>query len=142
MSLPLEKRTFTVDEYHRMGAAGIFSEEERVELIEGEIITMSPIGTAHAACVNRLTALLIRKLGSRAIVSIQNPVRLNNRSEPQPDIVILKPRVDFYASATPTPKDVILAIEVSDTTVRYDRSIKVPLYARTKVPEVWIARLA
>src|SRR5207249_1607451 len=99
------RHLFTVDEYHRMGEAGIFAEGKRVELIEGEIIEMSPIGSLHAARVKRLTRLLVRRLGIRAIVQVQDPVVLNRFSEPEPDLAVLKPRDDFYASGHPEPAD-------------------------------------
>ena len=139
--IEVTKKLFTVDEYHRMGEAGIFGPEERVELIEGEILQMSPIGIRHAACVNRANKLLITRLQDRAIVSIQNPVTLDKYSEPQPDILILKPRDDFYVTTGHRPSDVLLMIEVSDSTLRYDTRRKVPLYAATGIPEVWVEDL-
>ncbi len=138
MSVQIARRFFTVDEYHRMGAAGIFSEDDHVELIEGEILKMSPIGSRHAASVNRLNTLFNNLLGARAIVSVQNPILLNDFSEPQPDIALVKPRDDFYAQALPTAADVLLIIEVADTSVDYDRDIKLPAYARSGIPEVWL----
>jgi Uma2 family endonuclease len=135
------RRLFTVDEYYRMAEAGILGEDDRVELIKGEIVKMSPIGSSHAACVNPLTRLLSQSIGDHAIVSVQSPLRLNNRSEPVPDLVLLAPRGDFYASAHPGPDDVHLLIEVSDTTLAYDSVIKLRLYARSGVSEVWIVDL-
>jgi Uma2 family endonuclease len=131
-----------VDDYYRMVEVGLLREDERVELIEGEVIRMSPIGSRHAACVARLTKLFSRLAGESAIVWVQNPVRLDDFSEPQPDVALLKPRADFYANAHPTPADVLLIVEVSDTTIGYDRQVKVPLYARAGVPEVWVIDLA
>jgi len=131
----------TVQEYHRMGEVGIFGEDDRVELIEGELIDMTPIGSAHAGKVNRLQAVLSRTLRDRAIVSVQNPVILGTESEPQPDVMVLKTREDFYESSHPRPQDVLLLIEVADTTDRYDRAVKVPLYARHGIPEVWLLDL-
>jgi Uma2 family endonuclease len=142
MSVQVQRRTFTVDEYHRMAEAGILSEDDRVELIDGEIVKMSPIGSCHVACVNRLTAVLTSKIGGAAIVSVQNPFAVDEYSEPQPDIVILKPSEDFYAHSLPTAQDVLLIIEVADTSLSYDRNVKVPAYARAGVPEAWIADLA
>lgn len=139
MSVQVARRYFSVDEFHRMGAAGIFSEDDRVELIEGEILQMSPIGTRHAACVKRLNVELTTSLGSNAIVSIQDPIQLHDFSEPQPDIAVLKPRADFYAHSLPTAADVLLVVEVSDTTVAYDREIKLPGYARAGILETWLA---
>jgi Uma2 family endonuclease len=141
MSVLLDRRTFTVEEYRRMGEIGILSEDDRVELIEGEIVKMSPIGKRHAACVARLTQTITLMLQRAALVWTQNPVELDEYSEPQPDVVVLKPRDDFYGTAHPRPEDVLLLIEVSDTTLEYDRKIKAPLYARTGVPEVWIVNI-
>ncbi|MGH2372488.1 MAG: Uma2 family endonuclease [bacterium] len=139
MSVPLLKRRFTVDEYFRMGQAGIFSEDDRVELIDGEIVEMTAIGTRHAECVNRLTKLLVTLAGEDAVVSVQNPVRLDGFSVPQPDLAVLRPR--SYAAAHPGPEDVLVIIEVSDTSLGYDKEVKLPLYARSGVPEVWIVDL-
>lgn len=135
------RRLFTVDEYLRMGEAGILDEDERVELIEGEILLMTPIGSPHAACVNRFTAWLVPALAGRAIVSVQNPVRLSSRTMPQPDLALLRFRRDYYANAHPDPEDILLLVEVSDTTFRYDRDRKPPLYAAAGIPEAWIANL-
>jgi Uma2 family endonuclease len=141
METDVVKKLFTVDEYHRMGEAGIFTEDDRVELIRGEIVQMSPIGNRHVVCVDRATNILISTLREKALVSIQNPLRLDNYSEPQPDVIVLKPRADYYSGRTRTPSDVLLMIEVSDTTLRYDSAIKVPLYAASGVPEVWVEDL-
>lgn len=141
MSVQIEHWNFRVDEYHRMLETGILSEDDRVELIEGEIVKMSPIGSRHVGCVNRLTALLTRNLGSTAIVSIQNPIRLDDYSEPQPDIALLKPRDDFYAGSLPSADDVLLIIEVADSSIELERRVKLPLYARAGIPEVWLANL-
>jgi len=142
MSLSMEDlprpHRITVDEYHRMAEVGLLAVDARVELVEGEIIDMAPIGNAHRSVVVQLNRLLTRAVGDEGIVLVQDAVRLNNRSEPQPDLAILKPRKDFYAGKFPAPGDVILLIEVSDTTLKYDREIKVPLYARTEIPEVWL----
>ena len=124
-----------------MAAAGVLSEEDRVELIEGEIIELSPIGSRHAACVGRLTKLLERLAGDRAIVWVQNPVRVNDYSEPLPDVTLLKPRADFYAQANPQPADVLLIIEVADSPVDFDRAIKIPLYARAGIAEMWLVNV-
>lgn len=131
----------TVDDYHKMGEAGILQEDDRVELIEGELIDMAPIGSGHAGEVIGLTSLLGTALAGRALVSVQNPVRLGTYSEPQPDIAILRYRPDFYRASLPQPEDVLLLIEVADTTVPYDREIKIPLYARHGIPEVWLIDL-
>jgi Uma2 family endonuclease len=133
------RRRFTVHDYHRMGEAGILHEDDRVELIEGEIVEMAAIGTGHLACVNGLTRLLVRGVGDAAIVSVQNPVRLDEHTEPQPDLTVL--RVRDYRESLPMPGDVLLLIEVSDTTLSYDRGVKLPLYARAGISEVWIVDL-
>ena len=137
----LTRHRLTVADYYRMGEAGIFAPEARVELIEGEIIDMAPIGTRHGSAVKRLNALFVAAVGSRAVVSVQDPLRLSELSEPEPDLMLLKPRADFYADAHPTAADVLLLVEVADTSARYDREIKLPLYARHGVPEVWIVDL-
>lgn len=137
MAEPL-KRLFTVSEYHSMAEAGILPEDDRVELIEGEIFRMAPIGSRHAGCVNRLNHFL---RGSGGILSPQNPVLFGSLSEPQPDIALLRSRDDFYASSLPTPEDVLLLVEVADSSIGFDRRVKVPLYARNGVPEVWIVDL-
>src|SRR6266852_2273262 len=141
METEVTKKLFTVDEYYRMAEAGILSEDSRVELIEGEIIQMSPIGRRHASCVSRANKLFITTLGDRILLSPQNPVHLSNITELQPAILLLKPRADFYASKHPVAEDTYLVLEVSDTTLRYDRDRKVPLYAKSGVPEVWIEDL-
>ncbi len=139
--MQLATHKFTADQYQKMGEAGIFHPEARLELIQGEILVMSPIGLKHAATVNRLANLLPRLLGDRAIVSSQNPIRLNDYSEPQPDVVLLQPRADFYASQPPQPADVLLLIEIADSSVRYDRTIKAPLYAENNIQEFWLIDL-
>lgn len=141
MAVEVLRRRFTVDEYHRMGQAGILREDDRVELIDGEIVEMTPIGSPHAACVTRLSHLLIRALGERVIVSVQNPTSIPPHSEPQPDLMVLRPRADFYARAHPEPRDVLLVVEVADTSVSFDRGVKVPLYARAGITEVWLVDL-
>jgi len=142
MSVQIARRYFSVDEYHRMGEAGIFTEDDRVELIEGEILKMTPIGSRHAGTVNRLSSNLYDFLGKRAIVAVQNPILLNDFSEPQPNIAILKPRADFYTQSLPAPADVLAVIEIADTSLAYDRDMKLPAYARSAIPEVWIVDLA
>ena len=137
----LRRHRLTVDEYYRMAETGVLAPDARVELIEGEIVDMAPIGTRHGSTVKRLVQLLTAAVGDRAIVSVQDPVRLSRRSEPQPDLMLLAPREDYYADAHPTAAEVLLLIEVSDTTARYDRVIKLGLYARHAVPEVWIVDL-
>ena len=141
MRTEVTKKLFTVDEYYKMAEAGILDQDLRLELIEGEIIEMSPIGARHASCVSRANKLFLSKLGDRIWLSPQNPIRLSNITEPQPDIVLLKPRPDFYGSKHPSGDDTYLVLEVSDTTLRYDRDRKGPLYAKAGVPEVWIEDL-
>lgn len=141
MSAQLEKRYFSVDEYYRMAEAGVLKPDDRVELIEGEIIKMSPIGSPHAACVSRLNRLMHNQSRLQFTVSVQNPVRLSNFSEPVPDLVLLRFREDCYAITHPTPADVLLIIEVSDSTVLTDREIKLPLYARAGIRECWLVNL-
>ena len=136
------RRALTVAEYHRMGEVGILTERDRVELIEGELIAMSPIGSEHAGTVNALNRLLVQAVGERGVVAVQNPVRLDDLSEPQPDFAVLKPRADDYRRATPRSADVLLIVEVADTSLAYDRDVKRSLYARYGVPEFWIVNLA
>jgi Uma2 family endonuclease len=124
-----------------MAAAGVLSEDDRVELIGGEIVERNPIGSRHAACVGRLTKILERLAGDRSIVWVQNPVQVGEYSEPLPDLALLKPRDDFYAQANPQAADVFLIIEVADSSVEYDRDIKIPLYAQAGVAEVWLVNL-
>jgi len=141
MSVEIAKRLFCVHEYERMIEAGILTEDDRVELIGGEILEMSPIGSRHAACVKRLIKLLAARVGASVIISIQDPVVLDDLSEPQPDAALLRPRPDFYEQEHPRPSDVLLLIEVSDTTLKFDRQIKAPLYARAGIEELWLVNL-
>lgn len=133
---------FDIKTYHRLISSGILHEDDRVELIEGRIVDMAPIGTRHSACVNRLNSLFGQGLTGRAIVSVQNPVQLpEEQSEPQPDITLLKYREDFYSDALPKGEDVFLIIEVADTSIEYDRGTKIPLYARANIQEAWVVNL-
>lgn len=136
------KRLFTIDEYHRMAAAGVLRGDDRVELLEGEIVEMSPIGKEHAVCVKRLNRWFNRNLGGRALVGVQDPIRVGNRSEPQPDLTLLRPRADDYAGGHPGPEDVLLVVEVADTSQAYDRDVKIPFYASAGIPEAWLADIA
>ncbi len=124
-----------------MAEVGILSEDDRVELIEGEIVKMSPIGSRHAACVSRLNRLLQRLVGLDAIVRVQDPIRLNGYSEPEPDVALVKPRDDFYSREHPGPGDMLLLIEVADTSVERDLGAKLPLYAQAGIPEAWLVNL-
>lgn len=141
MPVQIARHCFTVDEYYRMAEVGILSEDDHVELLEGEVVEMSPIGSRHAACVRRLDALLNREAAQLALVSVQSPIRLNEFSEPQPDVALLRPRGDFYAEDHPTPADVLLVIEVADTSVEYDREVKLPLYAEADIPQILIVNI-
>ena len=128
----------SVDDYHRMAAAGILGEDARVELIEGAIIDMTPIGSRHAGSVTQLNRALEHSIGDTALVWVQNPIALDPHTEPQPDLALLRPREDFYKSGHPRPADILLIIEVADTSLAYDRDIKLPLYARAGIPEAWL----
>jgi Uma2 family endonuclease len=140
---PLVRRhRLTVEQYHRMGEAGVFEPEARVELIEGEVIDMAPIGSRHWSMVSRLTRMLVAATGDRAVVSVQQSLRLSRNTEPEPDIALLKPRADFYASALPTGADALLVIEVADTTLQFDLQTKARLYATHGVPHYWVIDVA
>lgn len=138
---PIAYHRITVDQYYRMAEVGLLAPDERVELIDGVIIDMAPIGSRHAGVLRRLNRLLTVAVRTRGILSSQLPVRLGRSSEPQPDLAILKPRDDFYDGAHPQPEDVLLLIEVSATSIRHDLRVKVPLYARHRIPEVWVVDL-
>jgi Uma2 family endonuclease len=133
-----QRRQFTVHDYARMREAGILTEDDRVELLDGEIYLMSPLGPLHIAIVNRLNKLLMHQVGDDAIISIQNAVQLNDYSEPQPDVALLHPRDDYYALALARPDDILLLIEVADSSLEYDREQKLPRYAASNIAEVWI----
>ena len=141
MPVSVLRRRFSVDEYYQMVQAGILREDDGVELIEGEIVEMAPIGSNHAACVKRLNQIFSQHLGQQILVGIQDPIHLGEYSEPQPDITLLRPRPDFYGSSHPGPEDILLVVEVSDTSVDYDREVKVPLYARSGIREAWLVNL-
>lgn len=138
MTLTLTRRQFTVHDYARMRETGILTEDDRVELLDGAIYVMSPVGPLHVGLVNKLNKLLTRQVGDAGLVSIQNPIRLNNYSEPQPAIAILQPRDDYYTSALPAPDAVLLIIEIADSSLDYDRDEKLPRYAEANIREVWI----
>jgi len=140
MAIQNPKRPISIDEYHRMAEDGLFAEDDRVELIEGEIVEMTAIGDNHTHTVRRLILLFHRRLLDRVIVDVQNPVRLGAWSEPQPDLTLLEWRDDCYASA-PTAKDIVLLVEVADSSVGYDRRVKAPLYARNNIREYWLLDL-
>lgn len=132
----------SVEDYHRMAEAGILHEDDRVELIEGELIQMTPIGPWHSSLANTLIELLAYKSLGRAIASVQNPIHLGLGSEPQPDFALLRHRPDRYKTRLPAAADVLLLVEIADTTLQSDREIKTPLYARHNIPEYWIINLA
>ena len=139
--LAISHHLLSVNDYHRMADAGIFTEDQSIELINGEIFDMPPIGSFHAGFVTRLSRVLINKIADQAIVTIQNPIYLNEFSEPEPDIAILKARADDYMQSLPTAADVLLLIEVADSSLHYDCTIKLPQYACHQIPEVWLFNL-
>jgi Uma2 family endonuclease len=141
MDAAVSRRCFSVDEYQRMGEAGILHEDEHVELIEGDVITMAAIGGRHIGCVIWLTNWFSRRVGDTVLVSTQNPVRLSARSEPEPDVAVLRSRADDYRSGPPRADDVLLLIEVADSSLVYDRDTKLPLYAAAGIPEAWLVDL-
>lgn len=141
MALQISKRLISVEEYHIMAEVGILKKNDRIELIEGEIIKMSPIGSKHSSHVKRINKLLGRLLPDYIILGVQDPVKLNDFSEPEPDISILRPSEDFYYEKHPTPEDVILIIEVADSSLEYDHQVKLPNYASAGIPEYWIVDL-
>ena len=138
MAVEPRERRFTVDEYYRMAETGIIGRDERVELIDGRIVAMNPIGSPHAWCVKRVNRIFTR-FGDRVILSVQDPLHLDDNGEPEPDIVVLRP--DAPEDRHPGPEDVLLIVEVADTSLAYDRGTKAPLYARHCIPELWIADL-
>lgn len=141
MAMPLAHRRFTVDEYHRMAEVGILGEDDRVELLDGEIVLMTPMGSRHWSTVARLTERFRDLVGNRAVVSVQLPVRLGRYAEPEPDLALLTRRENFYADRLPEARDVLLVIEVADSSRRTDRERKLPLYARAGIAEVWLIDL-
>lgn len=140
-ALAVVRKRFTVTEYHQMAATGILSDEDRFELLEGEIVEVAAIRPQHASCVGRLTQRLAVLMEGRAFVWVQNPIRLGEHSQPQPDFTLLQPRDDFYVGGHPEPEDVLLLIEVSESSLTYDRDVKLPLYATAGITEVWIVVL-
>ena len=136
-----EKRKFTVAEYYRMAEVGILHHTERVELLDGEIIVMAPIGLRHAASVDISNEVLAHRAPGRFILRIQNPLRLSETMELVPDVMLLRRRADYYATAAPGPADALLVMEVSDSSLAYDREVKIPLYARAGIPQTLIKNL-
>ncbi len=138
---PIERYRLTSAMYREIVEKGILSEDDRVELIEGELVAMPPIGSEHMGVVNQIAERLISQLGSHSIVSIQGPIHLSDFSTPQPDLALLAPRRDYYKRSLPQPGDIMLVIEVADSSLAYDREVKTPLYARANIPEAWIVNL-
>lgn len=141
MAQAVHRWRFTVQDYQRMARAGILVEDHRVEVIDGEIVETTPIGPGHAAEVVPLTHCLVTRLGDLTLVSVQNPVRLDQHTEPQRDFLLLRPRPGEYRRALPGPKDALRLIDIADTSLRYDLRVKLPLYARHGIPEVWLVDL-
>ena len=141
MALPLTRHRFTVDEYHKMAENDVLTEDDRVELIRGEIIDMPPIGPEHAGSVDEVGDLFRASLGTIAIVRTQNPLVLASGSVPEPDLAIVRRRSDYYRSAHPVAADVFLVIEVADSSLEFDRDTKAPLYAEDGIPEYWLLNL-
>jgi Uma2 family endonuclease len=141
MNVTYPKHRVTLNEWHKMGKYNIFEPQTRIELINGEMIDMAPIGPPHGGRVKRLNHLFSKQLGDSAIVSVQDPIQLNDDSEPEPDIAILRPEPNFYSERHPTPDDILLLIEVSDSTINYDRDKKLPLYAKNAIIEIWLVDL-
>ncbi len=141
MTAQASRRSFTTEEYHRLYDLGVLTEDDHVELIDGDIIKMFAIGPRHSGCVKKLNAILNRVASSYAVVSVQDPVHLGEYSEPEPDLALLKPREDFYTQSHPTPPEILVAIEVADSSLESDRQLKLPAYARAGIPEVWLVDL-
>jgi Uma2 family endonuclease len=135
------RHKLSVEDYYKMADAGVLAHDARVELIEGEIIDMAPIGSRHSGTVNRLNHQFVAAVGERAVVQVQNPVRLGNRSEPQPDLALLRPRPDYYRDSVALADDVLLLVEIADSSLEFDRTTKIPLYAFHQIPEVWLVDL-
>ncbi|NEO53539.1 MAG: Uma2 family endonuclease [Okeania sp. SIO3B5] len=138
MSVELKRRQFTVKEYDLMVEAGILKNDDRVELIAGEIIQVAPMGLRHASCLRRLNRIFNKLLYSKVIIDTQIPIQLNDESEPEPDLILLQWRDNFYEEKHPQPEDIFLLVEVADSTIKYDREIKIPLYAENGISEVWL----
>ncbi|MGA2867411.1 MAG: Uma2 family endonuclease [Verrucomicrobiota bacterium] len=137
----LTTHRFSVEEYYRMAETGVLRPDQRVELLDGEIIDMSPIGPPHGGVTKRLNQYFTQLARGRWLVAVQDPVHLDEYSEPQPDLMLLRPAPDFYSSRHPGPEDVLLLIEVAATSLAYDRERKLPAYGRAGVGEVWIVNL-
>ena len=141
MTTVMTRRRFCVKDFYLMDKAGVFCEDDRVELVDGEIVDMAPIGSYHNSCVTTLTHIFVKAVPEGVRVQVQGAVQMDESTMFQPDLAILRPREDNYAGSNPTPEDVLLVIEVSDSTVAYDRNVKIPKYAQAAVPEVWHVNL-
>lgn len=141
MAVRLLKGPFTVADYYHLAESGVLREDDRVELLDGQVVAMTPIGPRHAGCVKYLNAVLFRALRGVATLAVQDPLHLDERSEPQPDLAVVLPRADSYRGRHPNPRDTLLVIEVADTSAAYDREVKIPLYSRAGIPEVWLVDL-
>jgi Uma2 family endonuclease len=141
MAVQIQRKRFTTAEYDKMVEAGVFEEDARLELIEGEIVEMAPIGLRHASCVARVQLLFHEQLGRRAIVWVQSPVDVGRSSRPQPDVALVQWSPDFYATHRPSHREMLLVVEVADSSLEYDRGVKLPLYAASSIPVVWIVNL-
>ncbi|MEZ4943742.1 MAG: Uma2 family endonuclease [Saprospiraceae bacterium] len=137
----LTRHRFSIEDYHWMAQTGLLAVEQRTELLDGEIYDMSPVNSLHAAAVKRLNRLLSRLLGDAVLLSVQDPIALSGYSEPQPDIAVLQYRANFYAEAHPKPADILLIVEVADSSVFKDRNVKIPMYGTAAIPEVWLVNL-
>lgn len=141
MTIQLDQRLLTVKEYHQMVEAGILGEDDPIELLNGQLIHMSPVGSNHAACVEKIDELLKYLLRGKALVRSQNPITLSDLSEPEPDIAVVLKKDNYYADRHPIPGEVLLVIEVADSSLEKDRQAKLPLYAQAQIPEYWIVNL-
>jgi Uma2 family endonuclease len=141
MTLELTRHQFNVDDYDRMAATGVLGDDDRVELIEGEILEMSPIGDKHIGCVRRCNYIFSRILGDRVVIDVQSSARINDRSQPQPDLMLLRSVPEMLRDVTPRPEDVLLLIEVADSSLDFDRQVKIPLYARSNIAEFWLVNI-
>jgi Uma2 family endonuclease len=141
MPTAISKKRFTADDYQRMGQVGILSEDDRVELIDGEVVAMTPIGARHNACVDGVNRAMVTGAGDQAIVRVQGSVRLDLYHEPEPDVVLLRPQADFYASRIPGPADILLVVEIAESSIEYDRDVKARIYAEAGISQYWLADL-
>ena len=139
--LEVPRHRLRVADYHKMIAAGVLGKDDRIELIDGELIEMAPIGDAHAGITNQLNYLLTRRSGEAYLVGVQTPLVLDAHNEPEPDLLVLRWRADFYKYAKPTAADVCLLIEIADSSLTYDQTVKLPLYALHGIPEIWLINL-